>query len=73
MPAPPISFRVGYTDYLRTASTSDLLIAVLPGLAGMTLMTAAGGADVDGHSYLVADHFVYWCAAAASTAAPSWM
>lgn len=44
MPAVPESFRLGYADYLRTASTSDLLFAVLPGLAGMLLMTAAGGA-----------------------------
>lgn len=40
----PVSFRLGYSDYLRTASTSDLLFAVLPGLGGMLLMTAAGGA-----------------------------
>ncbi len=44
VPALPDSFRLGYADYLRTASTSDLLFAVLPGLAGMLLMTAAGGA-----------------------------
>lgn len=44
VPAVPESFRLGYADYLRTASTSDLLFAVLPGLAGMLLMTAAGGA-----------------------------
>lgn len=43
-PAVPEAFRLGYADYLRTASTSDLLFAVLPGLAGMLLMTAAGGA-----------------------------
>ncbi len=42
-PAAPESFRLGYTDYLRTASTSDLLFAVLPGLGAMVLMTAAGG------------------------------
>lgn len=43
VPPVPESFRLGYTDYLRTASTSDLLFAVLPGLGGMLLMTAAGG------------------------------
>lgn len=42
-PAAPESFRLGYTDYLRTASTTDLLFAVLPGLGAMVLMTAAGG------------------------------
>ena len=40
----PDSFRIGYADYLRTASTSDLLFAVLPGVAGLALLTAAGGA-----------------------------
>lgn len=40
----PESFRIGYADYLRTASTSDLLFAVLPGVAGLALLTAAGGA-----------------------------
>ncbi|WP_243858593.1 hypothetical protein [Mycobacterium sp. DL440] len=44
VPAVPESFRLGYADYLRMASTSDLLFAVLPGLGGMLLMTAAGGA-----------------------------
>lgn len=43
-PAAPESVRLGYADYLRTASTGDLLFAVLPGLGGMLLMTAAGGA-----------------------------
>lgn len=43
VPAVPESFRLGYTDYLRTASTTDLLFAVLPGLGGIVLMTAAGG------------------------------
>ncbi|MHC9292874.1 hypothetical protein ACRCUN_10420 [Mycobacterium sp. LTG2003] len=42
--AVPESFRIGYADYLRAASTSDLLFAVLPGVAGLTLLTAAGGA-----------------------------
>ncbi|MDV3129220.1 hypothetical protein M1247_30250 [Mycobacterium sp. 21AC1] len=39
----PDSFRIGYADYLRAASTTDLLFAVLPGVAGMVLLTAAGG------------------------------
>ncbi|MGV0812711.1 hypothetical protein ABQF34_12185 [Mycolicibacterium boenickei] len=43
VPTVPESFRIGYADYLRTASTRDLLFAVLPGLGGMVLMTAAGG------------------------------
>jgi hypothetical protein len=40
----PETFRIGYADYLRVANTTDLLFAVLPGLAGMVLLTAAGGA-----------------------------
>lgn len=40
----PDSFRIGYADYLRTANTVDLLFAVLPGMAGLVLLTAAGGA-----------------------------
>ena len=43
VPTIPESFRVGYADYLRVASTTDLLLAVLPGLSVMVLMTAAGG------------------------------
>ncbi|OBC08995.1 hypothetical protein A5784_06355 [Mycobacterium sp. 852013-50091_SCH5140682] len=40
----PETFRIGYADYLRVSSTTDLVFAVLPGLAGMVLLTAAGGA-----------------------------
>lgn len=43
-PAAPEPIRLGYADYLRAASTSELLLAVLPGLGGMLVMTAAGGA-----------------------------
>lgn len=39
----PESFRVGYVDYLRTASTAELLLAALPGIVGLMLVTAAGG------------------------------
>jgi hypothetical protein len=42
--AVPEAFRIGYADYLRTAGTTDLLVAVLPGVAGLALLTAAGGA-----------------------------
>lgn len=44
IPAIPETFRIGYADYLRASSTTDLIFAVLPGLAGMVLLTAAGGA-----------------------------
>lgn len=39
----PESFRIGYADYLRVASTTDLLFAVLPGVADCLCFTAAGG------------------------------
>jgi hypothetical protein len=49
-PAPPetlspqaIPFRAGYPDYLRAATVSQLLAAALPGVAGILLMTTAGG------------------------------
>jgi hypothetical protein len=42
--AVPETFRAGYPDYLRAADTKGLLFVVLPGLAGMVLLTAAGGA-----------------------------
>jgi hypothetical protein len=40
----PDSFRVGYPEYLRAATVPDLMVLALPGVAGMTLLTAAGGA-----------------------------
>ncbi|WP_231376646.1 hypothetical protein [Mycobacterium sp. 141] len=42
--AAPETFRAGYPDYLRVADTPGLLFAVLPGLAGIVLLTATGGA-----------------------------
>jgi hypothetical protein len=38
----PDSFRVGYHEYLRTASTSDLFVAALPGVAGIGGFTLVG-------------------------------
>ena len=38
----PDSFRVGYHEYLRTASTSDLFVAALPGVAGIAGFTLVG-------------------------------
>jgi len=38
----PDSFRVGYHEYLRTASTSDLFVAALPGVAGIAGLTLVG-------------------------------
>ncbi|WP_232423271.1 hypothetical protein [Mycobacterium sp. 155] len=42
--AVPETFRAGYPNYLRVANTPGLLFAVLPGLAGIVLLTATGGA-----------------------------
>ena len=41
--APSASYRVGYTDYLRTAGISQVVALAAPGLAGMLVLTGAGG------------------------------
>jgi len=44
-PAPariPDSFRVGYAEYLRAATTTDLVVAAVPGLAGIAGFTLIG-------------------------------
>jgi hypothetical protein len=38
----PDSFRVGYAEYLRSATTSDILIAAIPGMAGIAGFTLLG-------------------------------
>ena len=38
----PDSFRVGYAEYLRAATTSDLVVAALPGVAGIAGFTLVG-------------------------------
>lgn len=38
----PDSFRVGYAEYLRAATTTDLLAAALPGAAGIAGFTLIG-------------------------------
>ena len=38
----PDSFRVGYDEYLRSASTGDMLAAALPGVAGIAGFTILG-------------------------------
>ncbi|WP_233213615.1 hypothetical protein [Mycobacterium hubeiense] len=37
------SFRIGYPDYLRTAQISQLMAVALPGVAGILILTGAGG------------------------------
>ncbi|OBA84719.1 hypothetical protein A5662_04995 [Mycobacteriaceae bacterium 1482268.1] len=39
---PPIEARIGYADYLRTATVAGLLAVALPGAAGLVAATAAG-------------------------------
>ncbi len=38
----PDSFRVGYAEYLRTATNTDLLVAAAPGVAGIAGFTLLG-------------------------------
>lgn len=38
----PDSYRVGYAEYLRAADTGDLLVAALPGVAGIAGFTLVG-------------------------------
>lgn len=40
---PPASYRVGYTDYLRNAGISQVVAMAGPGLAGIFVLTGAGG------------------------------
>ncbi|MGH3677728.1 MAG: hypothetical protein ACRDU5_18730 [Mycobacterium sp.] len=43
-PSPmPDSFRVGYPEYLRAATVSDLVLIAAPGVAGLMAFAAAGG------------------------------
>ena len=38
----PDSYRIGYAQYLRSADTSDLFVAALPGAAGIAGFTLVG-------------------------------
>jgi hypothetical protein len=40
---PASSYRVGYTDYLRSAGMSQVAALAVPGVAGMLVLTGAGG------------------------------
>ena len=41
--APPASFRPGYGQYLRMASLPEVAALAVPGVAGLVLLTGAGG------------------------------
>jgi hypothetical protein len=38
-----MSFRLGYSEYLRTAGVAQIVAVAVPGLAGILLLTAGGG------------------------------
>lgn len=38
----PDSYRAGYAEYLRSASTGDLIVEALPGVAGIAGFTLIG-------------------------------
>ncbi len=40
---PASTYRTGYTDYLRTAGMSEIALLAVPGVAGILLLTGAGG------------------------------
>jgi hypothetical protein len=40
---PASSYRIGYTDYLRSAGMSQVAALAVPGVAGMLVLTGAGG------------------------------
>jgi hypothetical protein len=40
---PATSYRIGYTEYLRSAGLSQVAVLAVPGLAGMLVLTGAGG------------------------------
>jgi hypothetical protein len=41
--APNSSYRIGYTEYLRTAGLPQVAALAVPGLVGIMVLTGAGG------------------------------
>jgi hypothetical protein len=54
---PASSYRIGYTDYLRSAGLSQVAALAVPGVAGMLLLTGAGG--LVGYRQAKAGHAVH--------------
>jgi hypothetical protein len=54
---PPSSYRIGYTDYLRNAGLSQVAALAVPGVAGMLVLTGAGG--LVGYRQAKAGHAVH--------------
>jgi hypothetical protein len=54
---PATSYRIGYTEYLRNAGLSQVAALAVPGLAGMLVLTGAGG--LVGYRQAKAGHAVH--------------
>jgi hypothetical protein len=54
---PAASYRIGYTEYLRNAGLSQVAALALPGVAGMLVLTGAGG--LVGYRQAKAGHAVH--------------
>ncbi len=54
---PASSYRIGYTDYLRYAGLSQVAALAVPGVAGMLVLTGAGG--LVGYRQAKAGHAVH--------------
>jgi hypothetical protein len=54
---PASSYRIGYTDYLRDAGLSQVAALAVPGVAGMLVLTGAGG--LVGYRQAKAGHAVH--------------
>jgi hypothetical protein len=54
---PASSYRIGYTEYLRSAGLSQVAALAAPGVAGMLVLTGAGG--LVGYRQAKAGHAVH--------------
>ena len=54
---PASSYRIGYTEYLRNAGLSQVAALAVPGVAGMLVLTGAGG--LVGYRQAKAGHAVH--------------
>jgi hypothetical protein len=55
--APNSSYRIGYTEYLRTAGLPQVAALAVPGLVGIMVLTGAGG--LMGYRQAKAGHAVH--------------
>jgi hypothetical protein len=54
---PASSYRIGYPDYLRSAGLSQVAALAVPGIAGILVLTGAGG--LVGYRQAKAGHAVH--------------